>query len=58
VTYSPGSFDAGGLCAAGVPTVMYGAQGGAGLLGADFVTIADAETEARTLAHLILDRLT
>jgi len=57
-SYPRSTFDAGGLCAAGVPTVMYGAGGGAGLTGPDFVPIADAEAEARVLARLILDRLT
>jgi acetylornithine deacetylase/succinyl-diaminopimelate desuccinylase-like protein len=55
--YGRGSFDAGGPCAAGVPTVMYGAGGGAGLLGADFVPIAAAVAEAKVLAHLILSQL-
>jgi len=52
-----GSFDAGGPCARGVPTVMYGASGGAGLLGVDFVTVSDAVKEARVLARLILEEL-
>ncbi len=52
-----GSFDAGGPCARGVPTVMYGASGGDGLLGADFVTVSDAVSEARILARLILEEL-
>jgi acetylornithine deacetylase/succinyl-diaminopimelate desuccinylase-like protein len=52
-----GSFDAGGPCARGVPTVMYGASGGAGLLGDDFVTVSDAVKEARVLARLILEEL-
>ncbi|HEV8193230.1 MAG TPA: M20/M25/M40 family metallo-hydrolase [Ktedonobacterales bacterium] len=56
-SYPRSTFDAGGLCAAGVPAVMYGAGGGAGLTGPDFVPIADAEAEARVLAHLILDHL-
>jgi acetylornithine deacetylase/succinyl-diaminopimelate desuccinylase-like protein len=55
--YGQGSFDAGGLCAAGVPTVMYGAGGGAGLLGADFVPIAAVVAEAKVLATLILSQL-
>lgn len=57
VIYGQGTFDAGGPCTRGVPTVMYGASGGVGLLGPDFVTIADVETEARVLTHLILDQL-
>ncbi|CAN5504079.1 M20 family metallopeptidase [soil metagenome] len=52
-----GSFDAGGPCARGVPTVMYGASGGAGLLGEDFVVISDVVAEARVLARLILEEL-
>jgi acetylornithine deacetylase/succinyl-diaminopimelate desuccinylase-like protein len=55
--YGRGSFDAGGLCAAGVPTVMYGAGGGTGLLDADFVPIAAAVAEAQVLATLILTQL-
>jgi acetylornithine deacetylase/succinyl-diaminopimelate desuccinylase-like protein len=56
--YGQGSFDAGGPCARGIPTVMYGAGGGAGLMGADFVPIAAVEAEARVLALLILSQLT
>jgi len=55
--HGQGTFDAGGPCALGVPTVMYGASGGIGLLGPDFVAVADLETEARVLAHLILSAL-
>jgi acetylornithine deacetylase/succinyl-diaminopimelate desuccinylase-like protein len=55
--YGQGSFDAGGLCAAGVPAVMYGAGGGAGLLDDDFVPIAEAVAEAQVLATLILTQL-
>jgi acetylornithine deacetylase/succinyl-diaminopimelate desuccinylase-like protein len=57
VLYGQGSFDAGGPCAAGVPTVMYGAGGGAGLLGADFVPIAAVVAEAKVLATVILSQL-
>ena len=57
VVYGQGTFDAGGPCARGVPTVMFGASGGVGLMGDDFVTIADVETEARVLARLILSEL-
>jgi acetylornithine deacetylase/succinyl-diaminopimelate desuccinylase-like protein len=57
VVYGQGTFDAGGPCARGVPTVMFGASGGVGLMGDDFVTIADVETEARVLAQLILSEL-
>lgn len=55
--HGQGSFDAGGPCALGVPTVMYGASGGVWPLGVDFVPIAAVETEARVLAHLILSQL-
>ena len=36
---------------------MYGASGGGALLGTDFVTVGDVETEARVLARLILAQL-
>ena len=52
-----GTFDAGGPGALGVPTVMYGASGGEFPVGVDFVPISAIETEARVLAHLILDQL-
>lgn len=55
--YGQGTFDAGGPCALGIPTVMYGASGGVWPTGVDFVTISDVETEARVLAHLILTEL-
>jgi acetylornithine deacetylase/succinyl-diaminopimelate desuccinylase-like protein len=55
--YGQGTFDAGGLVACGVPTVMYGAGGGVGLMGVDFAPISAVETEARVLAHLILNQL-
>jgi len=55
--YGQGTFDAGGPCALGVPTVMYGVSGGIWPTGIDFVTISDVETEARVLAHLILSEL-
>jgi acetylornithine deacetylase/succinyl-diaminopimelate desuccinylase-like protein len=55
--YGQGTFDAGGPCARGVPTVMYGASGGVWPTGVDYVTVADVETEARVLARLILDQL-
>lgn len=57
ILWGRGSFDAGGPCARGVPTVMYGASGGDGLLGEDFVTVSDAVAEARVLARLILEEL-
>jgi acetylornithine deacetylase/succinyl-diaminopimelate desuccinylase-like protein len=55
--HGQGTFDAGGPCALGVPTVMYGASGGQYPTGVDFVTIADVEAEARVLARLILNEL-
>jgi acetylornithine deacetylase/succinyl-diaminopimelate desuccinylase-like protein len=57
IRYGQGTFDAGGPCALGVPTVMYGVSGGIWPTGIDFVTISDVETEARVLAHLILSEL-
>jgi acetylornithine deacetylase/succinyl-diaminopimelate desuccinylase-like protein len=56
--YGQGSFDAGGPIARGVPTVMYGAGGGVGLTGTDFVPISMVEQEARVLATMILNELT
>jgi acetylornithine deacetylase/succinyl-diaminopimelate desuccinylase-like protein len=55
--YGLGTYDAGGPCSLGVPTVMYGASGGVWPLGTDFAPIAAVETEARVLAQLILDQL-
>jgi len=55
--YGRGSFDAGGPCAHGVPTVMWGASGGLGLLGDDFVPLTAAWAEADTLARLVTDLL-
>ncbi|HET9016846.1 MAG TPA: M20/M25/M40 family metallo-hydrolase [Thermomicrobiaceae bacterium] len=55
--YGAGTFDAGGLCALGIPAVMYGASGDADLTGTDFVPISAVETEARALARLILGYL-
>lgn len=52
-----GTFDAGGPCARGVPTIMFGAGGGVWPLGPDFVPIVAVENEARVLAHLILSQL-
>jgi acetylornithine deacetylase len=53
-----GSFDAGGLCARGIPAVMFGAGGeGDWPTGTDFVAISDVEDEARILARLILEQL-
>lgn len=56
--YGQGSFDAGGPCALGIPTVMWGAGGGGdGLLGDDYVALSAAWDEAAVLAHLILTYL-
>ena len=56
--HGQGTFDAGGPCARGVPTVMFGASGGVWPTGVDFVPISALETEARVLAHYILSQLT
>ena len=52
-----GTFDAGGPCSLGVPSVMYGASGGIWPLGEDFVPIASVEAEARVLARLVLSEV-
>lgn len=51
--YGQGTFDAGGPCARGIPTVMYGASGGDWPNGIDFVPLGDVITEARVLIHSI-----
>ncbi|HEV2281463.1 MAG TPA: peptidase dimerization domain-containing protein [bacterium] len=55
--YGQGTFDAGGPCRLGVPTVMYGATGGVWPTGADFVPISAAVAEADVLAGLIRSQL-
>ncbi|NJK80287.1 MAG: peptidase dimerization domain-containing protein [Chloroflexaceae bacterium] len=55
--YGQGTFDAGGPCARGVPTVMYGASGGDWPTGIDYVPLSALETEARVLAFFILRQL-
>ncbi len=55
--YGQGTFDAGGPCARNIPTVMYGASGGVGLLGPDFVPISAVEAEARVLTDMIVNYL-
>lgn len=59
--YGRGTFDAGGPCRLGIPTVMFGAGAPTrwpqDLLGPDLVLLSDVETEARVLAHFILRRL-
>ena len=57
VVYGQGTFDAGGPCRLGVPTVMYGATGGVWPTGADFVPISAVEAEARVLTRLILSEI-
>jgi len=52
--YGQGTFDAGGPCAAGVPAVMYGVGGGAGVLDVDFVPLSHAHNVARVIAHTVL----
>ena len=52
--YGQGTFDAGGPCAAGVPAVMYGVGGGAGVLEDDFVPLGHLDSVARVLARTIL----
>lgn len=55
--YRPGAFDAGGPCAMGVPTVQWGAGGGDGLLGDDFVPLRDAWDEVEILTDMIVNWL-
>ena len=55
--YGQGTFDAGGPCAAGVPTVMYGLGGGASMLGDDFAPVQQVVDEARVLVHTIMSLL-
>lgn len=56
--HGQGSFDAGGPCARGVPTVMFGSQGGIWPAGTDFVPLSAIEAEAKVLAQMILQWLT
>ncbi len=55
--YGRGTFDAGGLCAAGVPAVMYGVGGGAGILDVDFVPLSHLRDVASVVARTVLDYL-
>lgn len=57
LVYLRGSFDAGGPCRRGVPTVMYGVGGGVGLTGVDFVPVSQVIAEAQVLAELIVRTL-
>ncbi len=54
IYYGQGTFDAGGPCAAGVPAVMYGVGGGAGVLDDDFVPLSHLENVARVVTQTIL----
>ncbi len=56
--YGHGSFDAGGPCALGVPSVMYGSGAGEFPLGIDFVPISQAVKEAKIVVHTMLSLLT
>jgi acetylornithine deacetylase/succinyl-diaminopimelate desuccinylase-like protein len=51
VVYPRSCFDAGGLTAAGIPAVMFGAAGGGGdiVYGDDYVALVDVAREARIL---------
>jgi acetylornithine deacetylase/succinyl-diaminopimelate desuccinylase-like protein len=55
--YGRGTFDAGGPSSLGIPTVMYGASGGDGLLGADYVPVEAVEQEAQVLAGFVVESL-
>jgi acetylornithine deacetylase/succinyl-diaminopimelate desuccinylase-like protein len=55
VIYPRYCFDAGGLTAAGIPAVMFGASGGSGdiVYGDDWVSLDDVVREAKILALAI-----
>ena len=55
--YGQGTFDAGGPCAAGVPAVMYGVGGGAGVLEDDYVPLSHLDRVARVITQTILTYL-
>jgi acetylornithine deacetylase/succinyl-diaminopimelate desuccinylase-like protein len=55
--YGQGSFDAGGPCSAGVPTVMYGVGGGSFPVGDDYVPISQVINEAKVISRFILGQL-
>jgi acetylornithine deacetylase/succinyl-diaminopimelate desuccinylase-like protein len=57
LTYSSGSFDAGGPASRGIPTVTFGASGGDWPLGDDFVPLSRIVAEARIVARLVHDWL-
>jgi acetylornithine deacetylase/succinyl-diaminopimelate desuccinylase-like protein len=57
VIYPRSTFDAGAGTSRGIPTVMYGAGGSAGLLETDYVLIDDVITEARVLTAFITGQL-
>jgi acetylornithine deacetylase/succinyl-diaminopimelate desuccinylase-like protein len=54
LVYGRGSFDAGGPCRLGIPTVMYGVKGGDWPAGDDWVAIDDVLVEANTLAAFVI----
>ena len=55
--YGQGTFDAGGPCAAGIPAVMYGVAGGAGVLDTDLVALSCVERVALVVARTALSWL-
>lgn len=57
IVYGKGTFDAGGPCSLGIPTVMFGASGKTGITGTDYVPISAVITEAEVLAYMVLSQL-
>ena len=57
VYYGQGTYDTGGPCALGVPTIMFGARGGVWPNGPDLVPISAVEAEAKILLHTIFEFL-
>lgn len=49
----PGTFDAGGPLARGIPTVMFGAAGEGDLLGDDYVRLSAVRAESRILREFV-----
>lgn len=52
-TVMGGTFDAGGPTSLGIPTISFGASGGDGLLGDDWMKVSDLDLECETLRRLI-----
>ncbi len=52
--HGQGTFDAGGLCEAGVPAVMYGVGGAGAVLDVDFVPLSHLDQVARVVTQTIL----